>query len=128
MKIETGKYYRTRCGRKAFVAAIVPGSPFVLRDDAQPVCGYIEDSVMRFWNLDGTYQHYDSPSPADLIAEWHEPRVRSLDLLMILPSHGGDPKLCTHNPGEPWHWDGTVIARQTITLTEGDGIAQGAAQ
>jgi hypothetical protein len=70
LKIEAGKCYRTRDGRKAHVLGI--------RDDVDvphPVIGFIEgDKTTHCWCKDGGYYATSAESGYDLISEWKEPR------------------------------------------------------
>ncbi len=74
MQIEAGKYYRTRDGRKAFVAAVIPQPPegFSPRDGSTDrVRGYIRgESNLRRWNVSGKIYSNDYESSYDLIAPW----------------------------------------------------------
>lgn len=73
LKIEAGKCYETRDGRKAHVV-------FIREDEAGqsiPVIGYMENQGGHSsWLLDGRYAYSEIKgwSTADLISEWKEPR------------------------------------------------------
>jgi hypothetical protein len=76
MKLEAGKFYKTRDGSKAYVACIEP--PFRVDSDER-VCGYVESSQSACtWCTDGSWIEVDT-SPQDLVAEWVEskPRLRA---------------------------------------------------
>lgn len=63
MTIEVGKWYRTRSGRKAFVAARMNG--------AYPFYGHVElggDERLEIWSEAGCCDINGSESPLDLIA------------------------------------------------------------
>ena len=81
LKIEAGKYYKTRDGRKAFVGGIVYGSPF--REAEQPwvVC-YLDthDGKWNF-NLKGEAQGLGCRH-MDLIEEWKEPVSKVVTVVM----------------------------------------------
>lgn len=66
MKLEAGKYYRTRSGMKAFVGAICPYEchPF------QKVVGWIGGSCFT-WAMSG--QWGSGSNNPDLVAEWVDP-------------------------------------------------------
>lgn len=72
MKLEAGKYYKTRDGRKAYVAALredaIPDEcavGWVLRDS-----GYWESC---WWSANGVFE---AISEFNLIAEWTEPEAK----------------------------------------------------
>lgn len=72
MKLEAGKYYRTRGGRKAYVAAV--GCPFCGPDTCSTALGWIEEkSLSTDWSEDGKYSPIEDRSE-DLISEWVEPK------------------------------------------------------
>ena len=78
MKIEAGKYYRTRDGRKAYVSAVILENPFGSpRFECDYPCrGFIEDSGYSSWQLNGKWAHENNDS-TDLVAEWSdEPEYR----------------------------------------------------
>jgi hypothetical protein len=86
LKIEVGKCYRTRDGRKARVLAIRMDCP-----RACQVVGFVDgEAVPSTWDLDGSYM----PAPGDLsardlISEWKEPR--SGEVWVIVP-RGSSPR------------------------------------
>lgn len=70
MQIEVGKYYKTRDGRKAFIAAKLPNP------SDEPYIGYAEythGQIVESWYEDGSYIT-DQSSGNDLIEEWKEPK------------------------------------------------------
>lgn len=71
--VEFGKYYRTREGHKAYVAATLP--PFQGVDRIYQSLGWIDGFRSVFaWTVDGKYALNDDEQDAyDLIAEWSEP-------------------------------------------------------
>lgn len=69
IKLEAGKYYRTRDGRKAFVSGKNPFS-----DTQCCICGFIEGYGSTSWTIDGNYYSDKSDVAYDLIAEWKEPK------------------------------------------------------
>jgi hypothetical protein len=71
MKLEAGKYYKTRDGRRAYVAAVLE-NPLGAVGTCYPVLGYIGD-IYASWRLDGRASR-EPEVPGDLIAEWREPR------------------------------------------------------
>lgn len=76
MKLEAGKYYRTRDERKAYVAAVL--SPFKHLDPDFLAIGWIEGSdsaLARMWNPNTGAFITDDSCQADLVAEWKEPKI-----------------------------------------------------
>ena len=81
MKIEAGKYYRTRDGRKAFVSAVeVPCERYCVNKRIHPVLGYIGVGQCS-WTEAG---HGDArcETEYDLVDEWREPVTRELTLYL----------------------------------------------
>jgi hypothetical protein len=73
LQLEAGKYYRTVCGKKAYVAAT---NPFGASGDGVSdyvVAGFIEGYGAVTWTRDGRQATF-TDSPADLVAEWVEPK------------------------------------------------------
>jgi hypothetical protein len=71
MEIKAGTYWKTRDGRKAYVAAVLE-NPLGAVGTCYPVLGYIGD-IYASWRLDGRASR-EPEVPGDLIAEWREPR------------------------------------------------------
>jgi len=74
IKIEAGKYYRTREGKQAFVAALAQ-SPF--DKDPVPYIGYVKGHKLQeqfWWSEAGRAQPDGNEDPFDLVAEWQEPK------------------------------------------------------
>lgn len=94
MKLEAGKWYRTRDGQKAFVGFQHPISKCWV--------GYIEgEPLQRVWSPDGKW---NSPNEycLDLIAEWIDaPKVGSMEWANSLPE-GTKVKKSTWMDGTPW--------------------------
>jgi hypothetical protein len=69
LKIEAGKYYRTRDGRKVFV---IQSGPWPGQEMIFPVAGWLEGAkALKHWSCDGTYTNH--PTEHDLVEEWKEP-------------------------------------------------------
>lgn len=79
MIIKPNTYYRTRDGRKVYVAGIAPDEIDCIH--SQRVVGFLYRRVeggsptviMSSWSLRGRYSVDNVSSPADLTAEWREP-------------------------------------------------------
>lgn len=69
IKLEAGKFYRTRDGRKAFVVFVQPPEGMGHR---YPVLGY-HGEYSGNWTSDGKWND-GGESQNDLVAEWLEPR------------------------------------------------------
>ena len=84
MKLEAGKYYRTRDGRKAFVACVDNPLPH----DADEKCiGFVHDDVYigaTTWCSDGTNYVDGCDHEYDLVEEWVDP----LDQEMWVNTYG----------------------------------------
>lgn len=63
MKLEVGKFYRTRDGQKV-------GPIKSRRDKVYPFHGRLDDTVSPSFTKDGYYWRSELESPDDLIAEW----------------------------------------------------------
>jgi hypothetical protein len=70
--LEAGKYYKTRDGRKAFVAGI---NPFGDRYDDDKAVGFINGNGTCSWSTNGTWMERADEDDFDLVAEWQEPMV-----------------------------------------------------
>lgn len=83
MKIEVGKFYKTRDGRKVTIYAIQHNCDF-----EYPICGHMEgDAEFSTWTINGSngslgYTLY----PEDIVSEWEEPRPRVLAYMVINPA------------------------------------------
>lgn len=78
MQLEAGKFYKTRDGKKAYVAAI--GNPLQTIPSMQAV-GWIDGSFSQFsWALSGQYSSATTHADLDLISEWKEPKKLILSL------------------------------------------------
>jgi hypothetical protein len=74
LKLEAGKYYRTRDGRKAFVTAVAMENPFGAMNELYPVIGYVEGRyASASWTAEG-FLLMECERGDDLVAEWVEPK------------------------------------------------------
>lgn len=115
MEIKAGAYYKTRDGRKAFVTGINPfDGP---SSKTYRVLGAVEGYGITGWFDGGTYGAPDSvPDGLDLVAEWKEPRKASSTFCLITCC--GEPFMAI----DGLYPEDRVIARKTITITEGEGL------
>lgn len=88
MKIEAGKLYRTRDGRKVWV--IATATPAEVGAVLQPVVGWIAGrGVVDTWSTAGEYAHTGTEDRADLVAEWVEQIEVERWVLVCARSHAG---------------------------------------
>lgn len=74
MKIEVGKSYRTRDGRRVDITQVNPNYNY-------PVVGVMGEMTKQ-WKLDGTWSRSGNETPLDLIAPWEEqPNAETLDAI-----------------------------------------------
>jgi hypothetical protein len=108
LKLEAGKFYKTRDGRRAYVAAVLENPLGHVGE--YHAAGFI-GNYHCFWTING--RNYLHSGPSDLIEEWREPREWTVyvcedDLryshyaLLDPPSHG------------------KLLAR--VTVREGEGL------
>lgn len=129
MKIEAGKYYRTRDGRRAYVDSVRLPNPLAPKARYKPVSGFLEGndgSSTRWWS-DGRWGPADSsPKGIDLISEWDAPDKTSAWVVVFWnEKHGYDGDVAftasdagemMADPAEGWE----CIARKRIEITEGE--------
>ena len=115
LKIEAGRYYKTRDGRKAFVM-YVASNPF--QDEQPHYFGFVDDMSLA-WNQKG-FCGFDgvTPDKHDLIAPWTEPRKFKL-WVYALPGIHHARGFCSKQGSE---WDERLIA--IVEVTEGDGLKE----
>ncbi|WP_322884149.1 hypothetical protein U8C35_06360 [Sinorhizobium medicae] len=70
LTLETGKYYRTRDGKKAYVYGV---NPFATVGGEHEVVGVIDGYGQETWHRDGHW-FSQGDKPCDLVAEWVEPK------------------------------------------------------
>lgn len=87
MKIEVGKYYKTRDGRKAFVGGEINNLRYY---------GHIEERI-REWDNHGVL--YGPGNELDLIEEWKEPKS-GVTYMNVYQYHDGEV------------WEGTVTSKK----------------
>lgn len=112
LKIEAGKFYKCRDGRKAFVAG---RSPF---PSHWPFVGVIEGASLETygWQDNGVYD-CSGDDEEDLIAEWREPVAVTATILLVRNARGEAVVVAGNGLSHP-----RVIARRTLTITEGEGL------
>ena len=70
MKLEAGKWYKTKGGENAFVAFVHPNN------ETERWVGYIEGDRTVFTWKDGGKYFRDQSCDYDLVAAWTEPKIR----------------------------------------------------
>jgi hypothetical protein len=117
MKLEAGKFYKTRDGRKAFAAA---ENPF--HDNKFRYVGWVEyDPCNLGWNWEGKHPN---KSRYDLIAEWVEPK-RIDGYIAIGTRLTGDLAISREVAVEGlkrYSIDNKVLACIEVDCLEGDGL------
>lgn len=128
MKIEAGKYYRTRDGRKAYVDVIRVSSPFNGYEPTHPIIGYVDDEKQgprstKTWRADGRFDVKQDRS-IDLVEEWREPVSREITLHLVKLKDGR--VIVTTDTAPPsyilCHTEGTIVGTQKVCIIEGDGM------
>lgn len=116
--LKAGCFYKTRNGRKAFVSSLT--SPFT--DTYQPVVGWVEGlHSVQTWDAGGHYWNNHGPSEMDLVGEWREP-IQQTATVGLVKWPGDCPTFIAvlHNGHAATGYQ--VIARKTVTITEGEGL------
>lgn len=93
MKFETGKYYKTRDGKKAFVM-FSGQNPFLDPKNRWTVYGVIGNSAVHSWDSEGKSQSFGGNHPNDLVEEWDEPITKALTEEWTAQWFG---RCCSHN-------------------------------
>lgn len=71
MKLEVGKFYKTRGGKRAHVMGIIYNTKSPMN---YPVMGYIDEELSYdTWTLEGNINRSATEEKDDLIEEWREP-------------------------------------------------------
>jgi len=75
MKIEAGKFYKTRDGEKVFVLGVLVQNPISeeVAEDWQPVVGQFGSGYEDRWSQNGQYETHVIGGSHDLVEEWTEP-------------------------------------------------------
>jgi len=118
MEIKPNTYYRTRDGRKAFVAGKFPEAfaadfPFIGRvEPFKESDGFVEE----VWKESGATLADDKKHPLDLIAEWKEPAEYNVYIFETHYSIVKDAEFQTERAGSRM--------RCAIRLREMDGVVE----
>lgn len=121
MKIEAGKFYKTRNGDKACVVGIIPDELGL----SYPVMGYgirkNGGGYSATWTLEGMHSVTQGPDEFDLVEEWKEPASIERVLLLVWDSVVSNAGLIIGPPGacDTVSQDYKILGRWHIRLTEG---------
>ena len=81
MKIEAGKTYKMRNGKRVHVVAVATNNPFG-KPSSLPVVGYREDcGGITQWRTDGKESKFGE-SESDIVAEWREPVTKEITVYL----------------------------------------------
>lgn len=106
MKIEAGRWYKTRNGEKRYCVGRSPaGTPWVLVDEF--------GRVNRYWE-DGRY-YVDQRDPYDIIDEWREPETYTV---YVHRNKSGGTAFASAQYSDTEYWQLVAIT----TVTEGTGL------
>lgn len=122
MKIEAGRFYRTRGGRKAFVLGVYP-SDIAGGCAAGAVLDKDGDWECTGWFADGLVGGDGTEDADDLVGECLEPI--KVHLVIVRDGDGGLAAISDLDPdaiSRGIESDEIIIARKTVTLTEGEGM------
>lgn len=80
MKLEVGKFYKTRGGDKARIYAVDAGGDYPVHGAVYCPAPHPGNSEWEFmtWCPDGSYYGNEDEDRLDIIAEWHEPVTRTV--------------------------------------------------
>ena len=107
MKIEVGKYYKTREGFKAQILSVHP-----LRENCFIGCIFDLDEVAG-WDISGEITEDDSSY--DLIEEWKDPVQHEVIVSIYHIAGGSELLITTANRGSD-----ELIGSAKVTITEGE--------
>lgn len=94
MKFETGKYYKTRDEKKAFVM-FSGQNPFLDPKNRWTVYGIVQGGgALQTWDSEGKSQLFSDNHPNDLVEEWDEPITKALIEEWTAQWFG---RYCSHN-------------------------------
>lgn len=122
MKIEAGKYYKMRNGKKAYVSAVTLSSPFTGKPpEGYPVSGFMEgESRVVTWTSSGAAIVSATKCATDLVAEWREPAT-FMPLVTVVRFCSGSTLAVIGEP-TPGLGPHVVISRKHVVMHEGEGL------
>lgn len=121
MKIESGRYYKTRDGRKAYVAAILE-NPFGYGNGKYPIVGYIQGKQQMCWTASGSTRVNCCEDFDDLVADWVEPVSKTFVAILYRMPHGTVNYCCFNDQAAVDYFKSQyradILDSKEITLTE----------
>jgi hypothetical protein len=118
MKIEAGKFYKTRDGRKAFVVSVDLPNPFG-GNSTYTVSVYIEGLSNRITVTDRGRLYINTPDcAADLVAEWREPASEER-VVYLVRLNNGVVTTYTYPANEHGPQNTEILGSTRVTVTEG---------
>lgn len=92
MKIEEGKFYKTRDGRK--VGPMIPQKPGVYDDEWKWTCEHeFKGNQSKVWEDSGNYDAGGRANPGDIVSEWSTSPVVTKTVTEIVPGTYGIVRL-----------------------------------
>lgn len=117
MKIEVGKYYKTRDGRRAFVAGHTLDNPFVKHAAKWRFIGYLSGEPDQYvWGEGGEDFCDGNERPLDLVSEWREPRTEAATIYLNTNCYKNGVE-ASFTPARDNY---QTLARKRVTITEGE--------
>jgi hypothetical protein len=112
MKLEVGKYYKTRNGRKCKCVHIFKG------EGVNSLCSFDEENISRNYYNNGMYDLF-SQRGIDIISEWVEPVEHEVEVYIQKSNDGFvSVSVCDITPTHGWK----KIAKIKVKFTEGEGL------
>lgn len=111
MKLEVGKYYKSRDGRKWKCV-----HEYENRDDYYYVCVECGEGYCDSFPENGRFLLNGKQNGNDLICEWVEPVVREVEVAFWVTKEGS-----VRASQDLSYW-GTPIAKVKVKFTEGEGL------
>ena len=108
MKLEVGKYYKTRNGRKCKCVHIFKV------EGVNSLCSFDEENISRTYYNNGMYD-LNSQGGIDIVSEWVEPVKHEVDVAFW-------KKEGTIRASQDLNYWGTPIAKIKVKFTEGEGL------
>lgn len=121
LKIEAGKFYKTRDGQKACVAFI--GNPLDARCVDQAFGFASRAYGVISWSLDGK-SLVQGTQEWDLVEEWVEPAKGALWLHLVRRECGKVGTYWDRERRDSPHFTGKLLAVKQVTITEGEGMGE----
>jgi hypothetical protein len=116
LKIEAGKFYKTRDGRKAYVAVIATAEQ--VKAGNYRVYGWANGDALM-WSLGGRFcMSYGSDHHSDLVEEWRDLARRSVTVKLVRNLNTNNVYAMVGGRSDCEE----LLACKTIEITEGEGM------